>query len=160
MASIEEFINRRYIDAKEEVRRLDGDFVNEFESAVRLNSIGLEPPRLVDTLRKPRQRLSKGWHRTLEACVELTIRASILECAAIGLHSNSHKGKSRNEVGRLYYYHFRSWFMHSTALSETTGELIRSGTDLYQVVLDRSRGAWSGAAASVSLAMIPNTRRR
>ena len=56
MASIEEFINRRYIDAKEEVRRLDGDFVNEFESAVRLNSIGLEPPRLVDTLRKPRQR--------------------------------------------------------------------------------------------------------
>ena len=62
--------------------KLDRDFISELESTVRLQAVGLTTPWEPDVGRRPRQRLSSKWHRLLEACLELTMQASILQVSA------------------------------------------------------------------------------
>lgn len=131
MGSIDDFVNHRWVDAKAKLRDLDRDFVDKYESEVRLQTIGLATPWRPDTGRVPAQRLSSEWHRLLEACLELTVQASILQTSAANLTADANHELPLIEVGRRANYHFRSWFIHARTLTERTDEVIRWTTKVY-----------------------------
>ena len=71
MATIDDFVNHRWADAKQTLRNLDPEYVSNLESTVRLQHLGLEHPYPADVEDSPKQRLSIEWHRLLESCHEL-----------------------------------------------------------------------------------------
>ena len=131
MASIGDFVNHRWTDAKEALRILDGGFVGGLESEIRLRTRGVLAARWGDGEPKPKRRLPSKWHRLLEACLELTMQMKLLQTAADGLKADAHIGMSRLEVGIRADYYFRSWFMHAAALTERTNEVIKWTTNVY-----------------------------
>ena len=131
MASIDDFINHRFTDAKIVLRQFDRDFVDQIESTHRLETIGLTGPWPSVVQHKPKQRLSSGWHRLLEACHELTVQASILQVSAASLTAGANEGIPRVEIGRRANYHFNSWFIHTSALAERADKAIRCTTEVY-----------------------------
>ena len=131
MGQIDDFVIHRWVDAKMLLRELDRDFVDKFESEVRLEAIGLTTPWQPDTGRISAQRLSSEWHRLLEACHELTVQASILQTSAVNLTADANHELPLLEVGKRANYHFRSWFIHAHTLAERTDELINWTAKVY-----------------------------
>lgn len=130
MASIDDFVGHRWEDAKEALRKLDGDFVSRLESEQGLQSLGLDMPQLYSARDRPKRLLSKKWHLLLEACSELVMQARNVQVAAISLTPEANTGLSSYEAGTRADYHFRSWFIHATALTGRTDEVIRKTADV------------------------------
>ena len=128
MPSIGEFVDHRWADAKEKLRKLDPDFVRRSEETVRLQGLGLEA---LDLDRSPKRRLSKEWHSLLEDCDELVRKASTLQTALDCFIADSGGCMSNGDIGRRFFYHMQSWFMHAQALAEYTERVIGSTTKLY-----------------------------
>lgn len=136
MASIDDFVESRWTDAKATLAKLDQDFVSKVESEVRLQAAGLTTPwEPKGESRKPLRRLSSEWHRLLEACLELTMQEAILRVAADGLTRDATRRRSQVEIGKQGDYHFRSWFVHATTLTERVDDVINWTTKVY--VVDR-----------------------
>lgn len=131
MASIDDFVNHRWADAKEALRNLDRDFVYKLEFEVRLQDSGLEPPWESVVDETPSQRLSSQWHHLLEACVELNMQAETVQVAAVSLTPQANSALSDCEAGKRIHYHHRSWFIHVAVLAERTDDVIRKATELY-----------------------------
>ena len=131
MASIDDYVSHRWEDAKEALRKLDGEFVNRSESEHRLQTLGLDMPQLYSAGDRPKRLLSKKWHHLLEACLELTMQAWNVQVAATSLTAKANVGMSSYEAGLRADYYFRSWFIHATALTERTDDVIRKATDVY-----------------------------
>ena len=131
MPSIDDFVNHRWADAKDALRKLDPDFVSEVESTVRLQSVGLETPWELDVQRGPKRRLASEWHRLLEDCDELVRQTSILQTAKEHLVEDSDAGMSDVEVGKRFFYHMHSWFIHANTLAERTSEVIKRTAELF-----------------------------
>ena len=131
MASIDDFVNHRWTDAKEVLRSLDGDFVYKLELEVRLENSGLEAPWNSVVDEKPSQRLPSEWHRLLEACVELNIQVPNVQVAAANMTSQANLVLSDREIGKYVLYHLRSWFIHVAALAERTNDVINKCTEVY-----------------------------
>ena len=131
MASIDDFVNQRWEDAKEALRNFDGEFVRKLESEVKLEALGLEAPwtSVVDNV--PLQRLSSEWHLLLEACLELNMQASNIQVAASSMTYQANEGVSDYEAGRHNNYHLRSWFIHVAALAERTEDVVKKSTEVY-----------------------------
>ena len=138
IASIDDFVEHRWADAKAVLRKLDGRFVDHLESAVRLEALELTTPWPDIVQRRPRQRLSTEWHRLLEACFELTMQARILQVSAVSLTTDANRGMPRDEIGRRASYHFRSWFIHTNTLAERANAVIGCTTEVY--LADRGAG--------------------
>ena len=85
MASLDDFVDHRWEDAKEELRKLESDFVSRLESEHRLQSLGLGMPQRHSAGDRPKRPLSKEWHHLLEACSELTMQAWNVQVAATSL---------------------------------------------------------------------------
>ena len=139
MASIDDFVSHRWEDAKEALRKLDGEFVNRSESEHGLQTLGLDMPQLYSAGDRPKRLLSKKWHHLLEACLELTLQARNVQVAAIGLTPETNTMLSTYETGLRADYHFRSWFIHVTALTERTDDVIRKTTEVYIASRDAGR---------------------
>ena len=145
MPSINDFIDHRWTDAKEALRKLDEHFVSRLESEVRLRSAGLSAPWPSALDSPPKRRLPKHWHLLLEACLELTIQTSNLQVAATSLTVENLGSHSALEVGRRSNYHFRSWFVHAITLADqckvviarTARAYITDCTKVREVVNDR-----------------------
>ncbi len=131
MASINEFIEQRWADAKEELRKIDGNFVQRSESEIQLQSLGLETPWVVDVDRPPSGQLPAKWHRLLEACLELSLQTWNVRVAANSLTSEANARLSDYEAGIRVDYHFRSLFIYVKALAERTGDVIGKTTEVY-----------------------------
>lgn len=132
MASIEDFLNHRWIDAKTALRELDSDFVRKIESRVRLDSLNLAAPWSANELeREPYRRLRKEWHTLLEACADLTLQIAILEESATVLSEPIHSDTSTVRAGRQALLHFRSWPIHAQALGAHVCSVIDSTTEVY-----------------------------
>ena len=131
MPSIDDFINHRWADAKEVLRKSDADYVGEIESTVRLQNLGLEPHRLPDINRSPKLRLGSKWHRLLEDSDELVRQATILQTATDRLIADSDAGLSSVEVGKRFFYHMHSWFIHANTLAERSCEVIKGTVRVY-----------------------------
>ena len=131
MASIDDFVNHRWADAKAELGKLDEDFISKVESETRLQALGLTTPWLPDVGRRPAQWLPKRWHRLLEECLELTIQTSILQTAAVSLTADVNSEMSRIKVGRRADYHFRSWCIHANTLAVRTDYIIDKTIEVY-----------------------------
>ena len=126
--SINDFVEHRWADAREELRKLDPDFARLDEETVRLQGLGLE---VLGVGRSPKRRLSKKWHTLLEDCDELVRKASILQTAIDCFIADSDGEMSSVEVGRRFFYHMQSWFIHAQALAEYTKRVISNTTKLY-----------------------------
>ena len=131
MSSIDDFLAHRWEDAKVELRKLDADFVRKFEAEVRLQALGLEPPWTSDANRVPALRLSSKWHRLLESCTELAMQVTTVKTSAVCLTAEANAGLSDYEAGMRADYHFRSWFIHATALTENADVVINQTAELY-----------------------------
>ena len=145
MHSIDEFVNRRWADAKEKLRQLDPSFVAKYEelaAKARSEDPSLEVtepvlwlpgqgPVSFFTHRDPRRRLSKEWHSLLEDCYALTMLASIVETGANNLTAETHKTFPQVEAGRQSDYHKHSYVIHSLALLERVKKVITCTTALY-----------------------------
>ena len=131
MASIEDFVNHRWYDAREELRRLDGAFVGKLENDVRLDRLGLTPPARADVIGTPKQRLPSQWHRLLEACFELTRQGDILKASVSCLTEDGSEGLSPIDIARQHDYHFRSWVIHAVALCDHADVVVDWSTKVY-----------------------------
>ena len=138
MPSIDDFINHRWADAKEVLRKsFDADYVgHEIESNLSSNCRGTlgpsrEPPRLPDVNRIPKQRLCSGWHLLLEDCDELVRQATILQTATDRLIADSDAELSSIEAGKRFFYHMHSWFIHANTLAERSCEVIKGTARVY-----------------------------
>ena len=131
MALMDDFVNHRWEDAKEALRKLDPDFVKRLESEHRLQTLGLDMPQQYSVGGSPRQLLSKKWHRLLEACLELTMQATYLLTAAQYLSAEANSALSSFEAGKRADYHFRSWFIHAKVLAERAADVISKTTEVY-----------------------------
>ncbi len=128
MPLIDDFVDNRWADAKEELRKLDRDFVRRVEETVRLQDLG---PESLGVGRSPKRGLSKKWHILLEDCDELVRKASILQTAIDCFIADSGGEMSSVDVGRRFFYHMQSWFIHAQALAEYTQRVINKTTKLY-----------------------------
>ena len=108
MTSIDDFVNNRWLDAKDRIRELAPSFVEEFESSD-------YPEELIRNL-VPRRRLSKEWHRLLEACLSLTEQASIVLMATHYLNALVSEDLSHWLAGGQAIYHEYSWIIHVDTL--------------------------------------------
>ena len=132
MASIDDFVYHRWADAKEALRELDPDFVRKLESTVRLQQSGLTPPwspAMVE--RKPKQLLSREWHRLLEACHGLTMEALLLQGTAVDLTAATNTCLQPVESGRRFFHHLTSWFVQAITLTEYADKVIGSTVEVY-----------------------------
>ena len=139
MASIDDFVNHRWEDAKEALRKLDSDFVSELESEHRLQTLVLDMPQQYSAGNRPKRLLSRKWHHLLEACLELAMQAWNVRVAATSLTAEANAGLSIYEAGLRADYHFRSWFIHVAALTERTDDVIRKTADVYIAESGRSK---------------------
>ena len=130
MPSIDDFVDHRWENAKDALRKLDGDFVSRLESEHRLQTLGLGMPQRYSAGKRPKQLLSKEWHHLLEACSELTMQAWNVQVAATSLTAKANVGMSSYEAGLRADYYFRSWFIHATALTKRTDDVIRKAADV------------------------------
>ena len=126
--SISDFVEHRWVDARDKLRNLDPDFTRRVEETVRLQDLGLEALGVGSS---PKQRLPKKWHTLLEDCDELVRKASILQTAIDCFTADSNGEMSSVEVGRRFFYHMRSWFIHAQALAEQTQRVISNTTSCY-----------------------------
>ena len=126
--TINDFVERRWADAKGELQKLDPDFVRRSEETVRLQGLGLEA---LDFSHNPKRRLSREWHILLEDCDELVRKASVLQTAIDCFIADSGGGMSSGDIGRRFFYHMQSWFIHAQALAEYTQRVFSSTTKLY-----------------------------
>ena len=126
--SINDFVEHRWADAKEGLRKLDPNFVRRVEETVRLQDLGLEALGVGGS---PKRRLSKKWHTLLEDCDELVRRATILQTVIDCFIADSDGEMSSVEIGRRFFCHIRSWFIHAQALAEHTERVIITTTKLY-----------------------------
>ena len=96
MPLIGDFVDHRWMDAKEILRKQDPDHVRKIEST------GRSPQ---DWL-KPTSGLPPRWHNLLAACDELHLLASMVQAAAVGLtpFPYLHGDLSSAEVGQLRNY--------------------------------------------------------
>ena len=131
MPSIDQFIEHRWQDAKEELRKHAPEFVKQNENTVRLQRVGLSPPWPIDPASRPTTRLSKIWHRLLEGCYELARQAMVLETAAECLTGESFRNLPLQVAGARAAYSLRSWFIHATTLCDQTMSVIRLTLDVY-----------------------------
>lgn len=131
LASIDSFVNRRWEDAKDALRKLDNDFVSRLESEHRVQTLGLDMPERYSVGFTPKKRLSKQWHYLLESCLELTMQVWNVKVAAVGQIPEANASHPIHEVGVRADYHFRSWFIHVQALAERADDLIRKATTVY-----------------------------
>lgn len=62
MASMYDFVNHRWVDAKEALRKLDNDFVGRLEPEHRIQTLGLGFPQQYSVGYRSKRPLSKKWH--------------------------------------------------------------------------------------------------
>ena len=138
MATIEDFVNHRWEDAKESLRSLDSEFVRRVESKVRLDALNLSAPWSLDEIGViPNRRLSKKWHNLLEACAELMMQLSLVEESTAVLTEDNHTGVPLERAGRMALFHFRAWVIFAQTLTECVCRVIDSSAQTY--VEDKAR---------------------
>ena len=132
MSAIDDFIGRRWKDAKAELLVLDQGYVAKVETELRLYELDLLPawhPFHVEY--NPARRLSKSWHRLLEACFELIMQVEHVRTAAVGLTADANRHLTQTEAGKRANFYFRSWFIHVYTLGERTLSIIERTVQVY-----------------------------
>ena len=117
------FVDRRWTDAKEILRKADPDYVSRIESTGQSGDDWLVPS----------SGLPSKWRHLLAACDELHLLASMAQAAAMGLtpFPYLHGDLLSAEIGQLSAYNGRSWFIQAKALAERTKDVIRKTTQVY-----------------------------
>ena len=120
---IGDFVDRRWVDAKELLRTKDPDYVRRIEATGQSGDDWLVPS----------SGLPSKWHHLLAACDELHVLASMVQAAAIGLtpFPYLHGDLAPTEIGQLSAYNGRSWFIQAKALAEHAKDVIRKTTQVY-----------------------------
>ena len=125
-ASIDEFIARRWDDAKRELEDRDPGYVHSLETAARPSLQGIYlPPAVL------KGRLPKAWTELLETCIDVRWTIELLRCAAEGLRDEEYEGLDDVQAGRRASYHLTSWIHHLYAVSEKVKKLITLTCKLY-----------------------------
>ncbi len=139
MATIDDFVNHRWTDAKEALRQQDPDYVSKVEDLERefetrngllvLSPEAIPPFEVNETPRRP---LTTEWHKLLESCNEMTMQADIIRIVAASLTGNQVRQAENNVAGRLFLYHFRSFPIHVEALFQRAHDVIRKTAEVYR----------------------------
>ena len=130
-ATIHDFVNQRWLDAKCALRQLDSQFVDKMEHTVLLQDMGLHTSWEPNIEEKPKRPLSKQWHLLLEACMELTMQVSRFQVAVDSLSAGTYLEMAPVDVGKRVSYHFNSLVIHADVLSEHITKVIRRTIDTY-----------------------------
>ena len=130
---IDQFIERRWGDAKEVLRGLDSEFVARLESDLEAKDPPLFVPAPTKLDTSPRQRLPKEWHLLLESCDELGRQSNLLKAAGSNLTARANAHMNPAKAGASVDYHLRSWIIHASALVERGDDTIRKTVALYLV---------------------------
>jgi hypothetical protein len=125
---ISSFIEHRWAEAKEELKRIDSGFVNALSVYDILRNNGLWLP---DNLPTPSRRLSKRWHKLLESTVELIRQIDRLNLTV----SKMQTAPNRREA--LYYWD--TWVQDSYSLCEKVERLIQRSCNVHRMAQSSER---------------------
>lgn len=132
--TIDDFVSNRWADAKEALRKLDCEFVDQLDAVVRLQRLDLwAPPDMYAQSEKPPwKRLPKEWHELLEECFELTVMIRNYQTCTSNMTSEAAKGMSDIEAGRLFMYSFYTWVLYQDAVIDHTKAVISLASKIYR----------------------------
>ena len=148
--SVDDFIENRWEDAKEALRKLDPEFVDRLEMTARAQAKGLVLPGFFDATAPPRRRLSKDWHTLLEKCHDLDWQAMLLEVSAEGTTARSLKNVDTHIAGARSHYNIRSWFVQVVTLGHAAKAVIRRSLEIYMPDQETKAGLRNKYSAAIS----------
>ena len=141
MPSINDFVDHRWADAKSVLKEGDPDYVRHIEET---------DPSQDSEIPSPKRGLSTEWRRLLEDCDELVRQAFILQTAIDCLIADSDNGMSNIEVGKRFFYHMHSWYIHANTLIERVISVVRRTIRLYisdseaaNEIVQRYKDSWT-----------------
>ena len=113
LAPIQEWVGRRWTDAKRVLSDFDPEFVSAVETAQSVSSRGIYVPEI-----KSQTQLPETWVQILGSCSEVIWTADLLSLAVEELHPDRYKDLGKPDAGRRAYYHLTNWMHHDYALHE------------------------------------------
>ena len=122
------FIEHRWAEAKEELKRVDSAFVNAFSAYDTLTDRGLWLP---DNLLTPSRRLSKRWYMLLESTVELIRQIDRLNLTI----SKTQTAQNRRE----FIYYWDIWVEAAYSLCEKVERVIERSCNVHRMAQHRRR---------------------
>ena len=125
MATIEEFVDHIWVEARKALQTLDSEFVEQLDNLYERQQAGAAESLSADERPKPTHRLSHEWHLLLEACFELTRQLHLFRFAAKCLSETSLESSSAKETGLRIDYDLRAWFTHAETLAERANLVVK-----------------------------------
>ena len=119
MATIDDFIQQRLLDAKGKLEKIDPSFVKTIDSAQKLSLKGIQLKRIEPTVRFP-----KRWITLLEICADVAGEAEQLHLITDSLNPKNFEGREQIEIGREGTRHLFDWVIHEQALIEKVRLLV------------------------------------
>ena len=119
MPTINDFIEHRWAEAKEELRSRDPGYVTALEAAVGLSKGGFVVPDIT-----PSDRLPERWTQLLEISTDLVGQLELLQHCVAGLEPHVYEGLDGPQTSSLELYHVTNWQHHAYALVEKVKVLI------------------------------------
>lgn len=119
MPTINDFIEHRWAEAKEELQSLDAGYVTALEATVGLSRGGFVLPNVT-----PSRRLPKRWTQLLETSTDLVLQLERLQHCVSGLGPEYYEGLDGPQTSSLQDYHLSNWQHHAYALVEKVEVLI------------------------------------
>lgn len=122
--TIDDFVDHRCQDAREALRELDPEFVNELEILVRSEETHQPELSLAGPIKMPRRELSREWHKLLAACLDLTMQVEILRVPAHALDHRTVRQMGDDRIVATLDYHLRSFVVHARVLGKVSDLVI------------------------------------
>ena len=126
----EQFIDHRVLDARKELMKNDPDYVRCIGELLRLHAEGVEVTESMLDEKEPGIRLSKGWHRLLEACFELPWKVWRVQYTARAVQRLERGLTAKDILIRSGFYR-ESTFIHLQVLCEEVKSVIDRTAILY-----------------------------
>ena len=123
---IEEWVGRRWADARKKLATDDPEFVRSLTAAQALSLRGALLPMI-----RAKKGLSKPWIELLDSTTNVVLEAEMVTRAAEQLNPSLYEGLSKLDAGRLAYYNVTSWILHDRALTEQVKRLIAVTVKVY-----------------------------
>ena len=141
LMTIEDFVHHRWADGKEALRALDSEFVGTMETRLAIESIHLfAPPDMIARSEKqPTKRLSKDWHKLLEACFELTVITRNYQACYRTLSSEATHGMDDVEAGKAFVYGFYTGVTYQDEVIQHIKTVISYVSKVYGVPNQRKK---------------------
>lgn len=138
--TIKDFINNRWNDSKEELRKPDQSFVGQFEARLHLSHEGVWLPSDTPEI-TPKRRRPRKWHDLLSTTMGIALDLTLVETNLLILNPKDNPKLDR----RTEVFCFYAWLQNIYNLCEKVRLLVTQSCKLYPLDKNRVKSAFHKA---------------